>query len=487
MGNCCGSSKQLPDLPSTGQNQTLTNPLEVNRSLEPANESREKHRDIAYSVEPQLSIFSTGDQSNRYQARKSRFQPASVRTVSVAPSIASSYGVMDDVASLASDAFLGKISSQAGDTEITSDIPPNCRVVAELNLVDSVGNHKGTDLWRAENDEFGLILAKCVTDVDAETLTMFDNELKILCFVQNNSGKKKKKDYHFRGPFKTGYGSDVLRYQHNNVIGFIGYMEASEETRSGLTLQRRLLTEYYVDTLRDHVEHRTQNARKDMKHYEVALYAFQIATGLKDLHKMKVCHRDLNTENVIMGIGLLDRQYKEWLRFVAKEENKRKLDQFQKSSNTGRSGKHHDAHQPPSARIDYYQFLKTPPLVAKIANFGHAKRIIVGRTSTTVGSMQFMAPEMMRQEEYDHAVDVWSFGCIMYEMISAKPPFHKKPVNYIEGKVLQNKFPKQDRIGGSRFRNLEQIMRHCLRPDPSIRCRAKELVQDLGNSLVFQS
>jgi len=37
-----------------------------------------------------------------------------------------------------------------------------------------------------------------------------------------------------------------------------------------------------------------------------------------------------------------------------------------------------------------------------------------------------MAPELLKGEGYSHAADWWTFGSIIYEMITGKPPFYCK-------------------------------------------------------------
>ena len=37
--------------------------------------------------------------------------------------------------------------------------------------------------------------------------------------------------------------------------------------------------------------------------------------------------------------------------------------------------------------------------------------------------MQYMAPEMLRGEEYSTAVDMWALGCLAYILLAGYPPF----------------------------------------------------------------
>jgi serine/threonine protein kinase len=36
-----------------------------------------------------------------------------------------------------------------------------------------------------------------------------------------------------------------------------------------------------------------------------------------------------------------------------------------------------------------------------------------------------MSPELMQEKAYDSKSDIWSLGCLIYELCSLKPPFHE--------------------------------------------------------------
>lgn len=66
---------------------------------------------------------------------------------------------------------------------------------------------------------------------------------------------------------------------------------------------------------------------------------------------------------------------------------------------------------------------------AVIADFGIARAIDAARdenltaSGVALGTTSYMSPEQALGEDVDAASDVWALGCVMYEMLSGKPPF----------------------------------------------------------------
>lgn len=68
--------------------------------------------------------------------------------------------------------------------------------------------------------------------------------------------------------------------------------------------------------------------------------------------------------------------------------------------------------------------------VCKLADFGSSKQIINYEEMQTYkslkGTTNWMAPEVMRQDGHGRFADIWSFGCLLVEMATGKPPWYYK-------------------------------------------------------------
>ena len=108
-----------------------------------------------------------------------------------------------------------------------------------------------------------------------------------------------------------------------------------------------------------------------------------LCLGLKEIHDKKIIHRDLKPENILIN-------------------------------------------------EDYH---------IKICDFGNSKKLdfINSYALASIGTYNYMAPEIIEGEIYDEKVDIWALGCIIYELLSLKMCFeNKSPFELINSIINEN-------------------------------------------------
>ncbi|NXY92778.1 STK36 kinase, partial [Alcedo cyanopectus] len=63
--------------------------------------------------------------------------------------------------------------------------------------------------------------------------------------------------------------------------------------------------------------------------------------------------------------------------------------------------------------------------VVKLCDFGFARAMSIHTMVLTSikGTPLYMSPELVEERPYDHTADLWSVGCILYELSVGTPPF----------------------------------------------------------------
>ena len=120
--------------------------------------------------------------------------------------------------------------------------------------------------------------------------------------------------------------------------------------------------------------------KKGLDESEAFYYFFQAFNAIFFLHKNKIIHRDLKPENLLIN--------------------------------------HNN--------------------ILKLCDFGWSVYLNNSKRVTFCGTVEYMAPEIVKNEGYDYSIDVWSLGVLLYELIHSHSPFVVKDlnINKIENNIV---------------------------------------------------
>jgi len=89
-----------------------------------------------------------------------------------------------------------------------------------------------------------------------------------------------------------------------------------------------------------------------------------------------------------------------------------------------------------------------------------------------VGTVPYMAPEQVRGETVDARTDLFSFGAVLYEMLTGARAFAKNSATETLAAILRDDPPEPEAGGRPVPAGLERIIHHCLEKNPSQRFRS---------------
>ncbi|MHC4567885.1 MAG: protein kinase domain-containing protein [Planctomycetota bacterium] len=128
----------------------------------------------------------------------------------------------------------------------------------------------------------------------------------------------------------------------------------------------------------------------------------------------------------------------------------------------------------------------TPEDEIKILDFGLAKAVgdearqrqtTVTEPGRVLGTPAYMSPEQVRGKEADRRSDIWSFGCVLFEMLAGSIPFDGDTVSDMLAAVLEHD-PDFESLPHTVPANIRILIRRCLTKDPRRR------LQHLGDAAI---
>ena len=135
---------------------------------------------------------------------------------------------------------------------------------------------------------------------------------------------------------------------------------------------------------------------------------------------------------------------------------------------------------------------------AKVMDFGLAKVIqqaqaieseadteaLLSTPGAILGTVPYMSPEQVRGEALDARSDIFSFGVVLYEMLSGRQPFASESAAATVSAILTHEPPPLARFALNVPEELQRIVRKCLEKDRERRCQTmRDVALDLENVL----
>ena len=83
---------------------------------------------------------------------------------------------------------------------------------------------------------------------------------------------------------------------------------------------------------------------------------------------------------------------------------------------------------------------------------------------------------MWKERPYDAKSDIWSLGCVIYEMITLKPPFRAEDMDGLYRKVIKGSYPK---ISENYSKSLSTLLKSMLQVNPNHRPSAAQMLRGI--------
>ena len=142
----------------------------------------------------------------------------------------------------------------------------------------------------------------------------------------------------------------------------------------------------------------------------------QLLNGLKSLHELNILHRDLKSANVFLFKGG----------------------------------------------------------VVKLGDLNVSKITRKGMGYTQTGTPYYASPEVWKDKPYDSKSDIWSLGCVIYEMCTLNPPFRAQTMEELFKKVIRGYYPD---ISSKYSKDLSEILKLMIQIEVGARPSCDELLQ----------
>ena len=87
-----------------------------------------------------------------------------------------------------------------------------------------------------------------------------------------------------------------------------------------------------------------------------------------------------------------------------------------------------------------------------------------------LGTAAYMSPEQAKGRPTDRTTDMWAFGCVLYEMLTARPVFEGESIGEILGSIFKTE-PDWTRLPADTPASVRRLLRRCLQKDRALRLK----------------
>lgn len=111
---------------------------------------------------------------------------------------------------------------------------------------------------------------------------------------------------------------------------------------------------------------------------------------------------------------------------------------------------------------------------SKLGDLNVSKVAKKGLLYTQTGTPYYASPEVWKDHPYDSKSDIWSLGCVIYEMTTLKPPFRAQDMNGLYKKVIKGAYPE---VPKKYTNDLANVIMKMLSVEPKLRPSCQQILE----------
>ena len=113
--------------------------------------------------------------------------------------------------------------------------------------------------------------------------------------------------------------------------------------------------------------------------------------------------------------------------------------------------------------------------ILKLCDFGWSVKLNNNKRTTFCGTVEYMAPEIIKKQKYDESIDIWSLGVLLYELVHSYSPFYSEDsdINKIGDNIIQKSLIFKEGLSDE----CKDLIKKLLIRDSSQRIKIEEIYQ----------